>query len=261
MLNPLLCFLCILNYVQLFLIHHNRLFIIYFWVDPLFCVSFLWIRYSVQLFWYAKAPKQLFRRMPHQQWNFYSGAMIFLWVFKSVAMTFHLGSCAVSKGCLWDAHGIKTWFPWEPYWIPMVSLLDFYDLSLRVLYIRIPKDSSGIWHGFLWIFYNISMGFLKDFYFFMTFLLNFYISCLWYSCGIYFGFLKGFHDISFGFQEKMFILFLLGSWISMKLRFGFRCNFYEVTMGLYWIPVGLPWYVYQLEPHEAVAEVSKIGNL
>ena len=163
MLNPLLCFLCILNYVQLFLIHHNRLFIIYFWVDPLFCA---FICGSAILSNFSDTPKHLNNYSEGcpisneisivELWYFYGFSKAWLWHFIWVPVRFQRDVYGMSMGLKRDFFGNPIGFPWYLYWISMIFLWDYYISKFR----RIPLAFDTDFCGILQYFHGIPKGFL-----------------------------------------------------------------------------------------------------
>ena len=99
--------------------------------------------------------------------------------------------------------GIYVGFLWNFYWISMIFL--WYDgMTIGFLW-----DSYGISMVFLWCFYDISMGFLWDVWGkSMVFLWDFFVVPMLFPCYIY--------DLSMG------------------ISVGFPWDFYDISMGLLW---------------------------
>ena len=75
-------------------------------------------------------------------------------------------------------------FLWELHWVFKICLLDFFDISMRLLsdFRQISMDSTRISMVFLWYFHRDPQGFLLDFH-------EVSMGSLWHFYGIPVGFL------------------------------------------------------------------------
>ena len=143
-------------------------------------------------------------------------------------MGFPLDSCGISVGFPWNFYWISMislryyyWimgFLWHSYGTSMMFLWYFYEITMWFLKGCYGNSMVFLWDfhwipmGFLWYSYDVSMGFLWDSYGFLWHSYGSSMMFLWYFHGITMGFLRDLYGISLWFLCYFHVISMIFLW-------------------------------------------------